>query len=40
MTAQNLLAPFKKIRVKAALFVLLLLFSVTAGEQQKELRRK
>ncbi|OGD19314.1 MAG: hypothetical protein A2W03_18465 [Candidatus Aminicenantes bacterium RBG_16_63_16] len=31
MTAQNLLAPFKKIRVKAALFVLLLLFSVTAG---------
>jgi len=31
MTAHNLLAPFKKIRVKAALFVLLLLFSVTAG---------
>ncbi len=31
MTAPNLLAPFKRIRVKAALFVLLLLFSVTAG---------
>jgi len=31
MTVPNLLAPFKKIRVKAALFVLLLLFSVTAG---------
>ncbi len=31
MTANNLLEPFKKIRVKAAVFVLLLLFSVTAG---------
>jgi sensor histidine kinase regulating citrate/malate metabolism len=31
MTANNLLEPLKKIRVKAAVFVLLLLFSVTAG---------
>jgi putative nucleotidyltransferase with HDIG domain len=31
MTADNMLAPFKKIRVKAALFVLLLLVSVTAA---------
>jgi putative nucleotidyltransferase with HDIG domain len=31
MTAHSLLAPFRRIRVKAALFVLLLLVSVTAG---------
>jgi putative nucleotidyltransferase with HDIG domain len=31
MTAPNRLAPFKRIRVKAALFVLLLLVSVTTG---------
>jgi putative nucleotidyltransferase with HDIG domain len=31
MTTLHLIAPFKKIRVKAALFVLLLLVSVTAG---------
>jgi putative nucleotidyltransferase with HDIG domain len=31
MTAPNVLAPFKRIRVKAALFVLLLLVSITAA---------
>jgi hypothetical protein len=32
MTANNRLEPFKKIRVKAEVFVLPPLFSVTAGE--------